>query len=148
MEYDVIFDITEDSRGALWVGTFHNGLLRIEPEANRFVAYRQDVHNPYSLLNDRVQTIYKDRSGVMWIGHYRSGISRYVLQQDQFWRNKLDDAVFAICQDLTGNLWVGTEHFGLQKYGREGELIGHYYPDPQILKNHISNAVLAICQDR
>ena len=41
--------ISEDHTGALWIGTLHGGLDRLEPGSGRVTAFRHDPANPHSL---------------------------------------------------------------------------------------------------
>ena len=63
--------ISEDHTGALWVGTLHGGLDRLDPATGRITDFRHDPANPSSLSQDRVTAILED-SGAAPLGRRRS----------------------------------------------------------------------------
>ena len=145
---DLIFDLYVDSRGRLWVGTFHLGLWRYDAVTERFFNYRHDPENPYSLSDDRIDCIYEDRSGVMWIGTYRHGLNRYDHRQEFFTRYSTAEAIYAIKQDRFGELWLGAGDAGLLRFDREGRLLAHYRHDPKNPASMSLDGVLALHEDR
>lgn len=58
-----------DRSGVVWVGTWHEGLVKHNPAANRFSAYTSghDPHRP-SLPIDSVTGVLVDGSGRLWVG--------------------------------------------------------------------------------
>ena len=122
--------ITEDSSGALWLGSLGNGLHRFDPERGQFTVYRNEPGNPRSLSNDVVNSVYIDRSGTVWAGT-NHGLSR--LDQSShtfssyFARDGLaDSAVKAILGDERGNLWVSTGD-GLSRFNPGTGVVRNYY---------------------
>src|SRR5258706_2913728 len=102
--------ITEDSSGALWLGSLGNGLHRFDPERRQFTVYRNEPGNPRSLSNDVVNSVYIDHSGTVWAGT-NHGLSRMDPSSHTFTsyfaRDGLaDSAVKAILGDERGNLWI------------------------------------------
>ncbi len=146
---DIIFDFYEDSRGTLWVGTFHYGLWRYDAATDRFFSYLHNPDDPHSLSENRIHCIYEDRSGVMWIGTYRHGLNRYNRRQDAFTRYQTPRSgdVYAIRQDRNGELWIGTGSAGLLRYDRRGKRVAHYRHDPDNPMSLSSDVILAIHED-
>ncbi|MEM1053912.1 MAG: two-component regulator propeller domain-containing protein [Bacteroidota bacterium] len=59
---DIIWSITEDGRGDLWVGTVGGGLARYDPSTDAFVRLTtQD-----GLPNNTVYALLADHSGILW----------------------------------------------------------------------------------
>jgi transcriptional regulator with GAF, ATPase, and Fis domain/ligand-binding sensor domain-containing protein len=144
---DMIFDLYVDSRGTLWVGTFHIGLWRYDATLDHFFHYQHDPDNPHSLSEDRISCIYEDRSGVMWMGTYRSGLNRYDRRQDTFTRYPTDAEVYAVTQDRNGELWMGTGSAGLLRYDRRGKRVAHYRYGPNNPIGLSSDIILANHED-
>jgi len=101
-----VLSILEDSAGNLWVGTV-NGLDQLilgegpvlseaegpvlseaegpvlseaeglDRSEDRFLHFRHDPNDPFSLSDDVVLSLYEDRSGVLWIAT-ANGVSKYV----------------------------------------------------------------------
>ncbi|KAF0151043.1 MAG: Uncharacterized protein FD143_2276 [Ignavibacteria bacterium] len=74
--YKVINDINkgsvsslfEESDGSLWVGTFADGLLKMNSSYNVTERYLKDPNNNASLSGDLIKVIKKDRFGNLWVG--------------------------------------------------------------------------------
>lgn len=144
---DTIFDLYVDSRGTLWVATFHIGLWRYDAATNHFFQYRHDPENPHSLSEDRISCIYEDRSGVMWMGTYRSGLNRYDRRQDAFTRYATESEVYAVTQDRGGELWIGTASAGLLRYDQGGKRVAQYRHDPNNSMSLSSDVILSLHED-
>ena len=98
---DVRF-ITEDSSGALWIGTT-GGLSKFEN--GQFINYTTEN----GLSSNNVRAIYEDSDGVIWIGTYGGGLNR--LKNGYFThyskRDGLpDNTISRIIEDEKGNLWM------------------------------------------
>lgn len=149
---DIIFALYTDSKGMLWIGTYHSGLFRYDPNTERFVRYMHEPNNPSSLDRNRVHAIYEDRSGVLWVGTYRGGLNRYDRRQDVFERYPIDGAVHAVLLDQRSDLWLGTFGNGLfrleQKKGQQHQRRTHYLHDPTNPASLGNNEVLALLEDR
>lgn len=122
---DIIFDIMEDHRGNLWVGTFHLSLLRYDRPADRFIQYAHDPDDPRSINDDRVNCMFEDRSGVLWVATYRGGLNRHAPGTEAFIRYRTGTnrspgisgrTVYAMSEDRLGNLWFGTFDGGITRY--------------------------------
>lgn len=54
--------IVQDNKGFMWFDT-QEGLNRYDKQRDRFIRYRVDPNNPYSLSSNRVSAIYEDKKG-------------------------------------------------------------------------------------
>jgi ligand-binding sensor domain-containing protein len=68
---DQITDMYQDRQGRLWVGTWHNGMAYLDPEAwakgeARFVRFAHDPNDASTLSDNGVWAIHQDRSGAIW----------------------------------------------------------------------------------
>lgn len=110
-----------DSKGRLWVGTYH-GLHLYDHARDQFRVYRQRKGDPSSLSNNAVLCITEDRHGDIWIGT-QHGFNR--LRGDRkenyhfesyFARNGFpNDYIHAIQADRQGNIWMSTNQ-GIVRY--------------------------------
>ncbi|HXG00035.1 MAG TPA: two-component regulator propeller domain-containing protein, partial [Bacteroidota bacterium] len=118
----IVLDVREDSRGDVWIGTFHGGLFRYIPAADTFFNYRHDPDDPRSIVSNRIEHMYEDLTGSLWFASYRDGLNKYTPVTDAFFRFKEatprrpginGQAVYAIAQDSLGRLLFGTNEQGL-----------------------------------
>ena len=73
----MVYAIKEDSHGYVWVGTNGKGLYRLAPNGSGSYDVIHFVHSdddPWSLSDDRIDSIEEDDSGRIWIGTFGSGI--------------------------------------------------------------------------
>jgi ligand-binding sensor domain-containing protein len=130
-----IYDIIEDSKGILWVGT-NLGLFSRKPldlPSTQF--YNSADWGP--LIETTILSVFEDRSGTLWIGTNVKGLFsqppefrgttnflHYCHDQDD--RNSLSNNwVWSVYEDLNGNLWIATE-FGLNKFLKEDKSFIRY----------------------
>ena len=95
----------EDEQGRVWVGTWDNGLARIEPNGIRRFNMGNGTHS------QRMRCIARDREGNMLIGTHDAGLEVY--KGDRFRSFTEDDhlvdkQVWAILATQGGQLWFGT----------------------------------------
>jgi signal transduction histidine kinase/ligand-binding sensor domain-containing protein/CheY-like chemotaxis protein len=128
--------ISEDHTGALWVGTLHGGLDRLEPGTGRVTVFRHDAANPRSLSHDRVTAILEDSARRLWVATV-DGLNLFDRAAQSFVRygNDADDPQSlrdsyimynALYQDRGGVLWVGTRSGGASHWNPESWSLGHY----------------------
>ncbi len=96
--------IVEDASGALWVGSCHGGIARLD--GDHFTAFGA----PEGLPNDSVYTLFPAADGSLWAGTFR-GLARF--RQGRFTRYTTeqglpDDRVVQLLEDGCGYLWIGT----------------------------------------
>lgn len=148
-----IFSILQDSRGFLWIGTFH-GLSRFD--GYQFVNYARDFQDANSLSDNRINSIIETKSGEIWIGT-RNGLNRYNYATNNFdsymfeaesadaigdsWINK-------VFEDRNGTLWVGANQIGLNKFDRETGKFTAYKNDPNNSESLSNNNVFGIGEDK
>jgi ligand-binding sensor domain-containing protein/DNA-binding CsgD family transcriptional regulator len=120
--------LVEDQNKRLWIGTHHHGLIRLDPSSGQVNIFRHDLDNPWSLIHDKVLTIYQDRSGLIWLGTGGGGISIYndkreVLQHYQQIpgnpHSLNNNSIWSIYEDRSGIIWVGTGGGSLNRIDRE-----------------------------
>ncbi len=107
-----------DNKGALWAGTWSNGLYRITTKGEKNMT--EDVS--YLLPDKSIRSSFEDRDGNFWVGLRNEGLAIIkgydTAKANTVWLSKKDglssDWVKCMAQDSYGNIWVGTNQ-GLDK---------------------------------
>ncbi|HEX4769354.1 MAG TPA: two-component regulator propeller domain-containing protein [Bryobacteraceae bacterium] len=151
---DYILALHKDQDGTLWIGSWYDGLDRLDPNRDTFTHYRHQAGNPGSLSSDEVTCIYRDRSGQLWIGT-RGGLDRLNPADGSFIHYRHDpqnagtlsnDTVNRVYEDREGNLWVGTSS-GLNKLDRSTGRFAQFLRDPANPGSICNNYVNFILED-
>ncbi|HSJ87156.1 MAG TPA: PAS domain S-box protein, partial [Anaerolineales bacterium] len=130
-----------DSSGMLWIGTWANGLDRMDlSKPGIFTHYENDPFFVDSLSGNEVWALFKDRSGILWVGTSHSGINKLAANSGQFslYRNHPSDpttlginATGAFAEDRRGNVWVATWGAGLDRFNPSTGQFTHFRHDPE-----------------
>lgn len=111
-----VFALAEDSTGAVWVGTYGGGLVRMARSSGRLIRYRAQPGNPRALPSDYIRALFCDRAGVLWVGTTQ-GLARLDPHGTGFvtyWSKPSDSTtlsastIMTICEADSTRLWVGT----------------------------------------
>ena len=106
--HEVVFPLLEDREGALWIGTQHGGLNKLEQG-------RVTVAGVPGLPSPSVYALHQDRAGTLWVGT-QAGVCR--IEGERCRRDpalRFQHITRAILEDRQGALWFGTEK-GLYRY--------------------------------
>jgi ligand-binding sensor domain-containing protein len=151
LNHGFILGICEDSNGNLWIGTGGGGLYKnMTPQSNnsstKWINYRNELHNAYSISNNNIMSIYEDHNKTLWIGTerglnmlvYNNTAHEYTQNQEKNFYflnftlkpfNRLKNhAICCILEDKHYNIWIGTDK-GLFKYDRSTDSMIHYRGD-------------------
>lgn len=108
--------IMEDSRGHIWIGTWEQGLLRYDPDKQKYYTY--SGINP----NNSSHVLFQDEAENIWVGTWRYGLVKLVnaYDMDHFSfrtykhidgddHSLLDNIIYSIAQDRTSKkIWIGS----------------------------------------
>ncbi|MBN1154152.1 hypothetical protein JXB12_04455 [candidate division KSB1 bacterium] len=161
----VVFGISQDSRGAFWLGTW-NGLDRLvisrDPQTNEeqfeFTHYQHDPKNLNSLSDNRIWHIFLDKFDILWISTQDSGLVKFDIANEMFTRYQHDpdnpnsisfDRVRYVYEDPLGNgdiLWVGTLG-GLNKFDKSTDKFVRFLHDDDNNFSLSDNGVVPIFRD-
>lgn len=116
----------EDAEGNIWIGS-ENGLYIYLSDENKFINYKQNYNDKYSLNDNAIYTIFKDKENNMLVGTYFGGLNIFLNSFLQFtyydcgYSDKYlsGKAVRQIIGDKKGNLWIATEDGGLNYYNKK-----------------------------
>jgi len=138
---DDVMSLWLDPDGVLWIGTWANGLSRMNLAAPGYFTHYQ--HDPYftdSLSGDEVWSLFRDRSGILWVGTSHSGINKLPANAGQFslYRNNPGNpaslgtnAIGAFAEDKRGNIWIATWGGGLDRFNPANGTFTHYHHDSE-----------------
>jgi ligand-binding sensor domain-containing protein/two-component sensor histidine kinase len=102
-----------DHRGALWIGTYENGLFVLSGDSMRNIGSKE------GLGPGPVSALYEDQRGTLWVGTAMSGISRVVNGRATYFTSSdglSGDEVHSILEDREGVLWVGVATGGVNRF--------------------------------
>lgn len=150
-EFDIsaVMDFFEDSQKNLWIGTFGNGLFKIDGARSEVTNYRHNPLNSKSILSNEIISVYEDRSGILWVGsHLGGGISK--LEKNQFLfgfleneagnTNSLsDNVIWAIQEDHQEFVWFGTYRGGLDRFNPLEKTFRHFTKKNNLTDEHIKS---------
>ncbi|MDA3808903.1 MAG: diguanylate cyclase [Spirochaetaceae bacterium] len=120
-------NLTIDSKGLIWIGTWGGGLIRFDPQSESFTSFKNDPDNTNSISGDRVQSLYEDIEQNHWFGTYQGGLNLYNEEKNEFTsfgNVEGDDTsishnrIWSIIDDDKNYLWVGTST-GLNRYDKK-----------------------------
>jgi diguanylate cyclase (GGDEF)-like protein len=134
-----VYAIEEAADGAIWIGTFGNGIDIVHPQSLEIVArLRHDAGVPDTIGGNRIGALLRDRSGVMWAGSSDEGLARHdpttrafvaVRHAPQRGGGLTHAAAVRALQLRDGTIWVGTNGNGIDIFNREWQLIGGHRPE-------------------
>lgn len=117
----MVITITQDRTGAIWVGTYGNGIARLDEATGRFERFMHDPADPSSLAANQVHRLILSRDGTLWAGT-GDGLSRFDAQTERFttfkadWSDSHAQAYVSGAEDADGILWLGTHYSGLHRF--------------------------------
>jgi len=152
---NIIYDITEDEKGNLWLTTIAGGVNYFDKENDLFIKYRNDPDSPNSLQNDGVYSLCLDSGGILWIGTF-TGLDRYDIKNNIFkhYTHNPDDpgsispgGLLGIFEDSMRTIWITTIGGGLNRYNRETDSFIHYTHDPDNPESIGNNDQIRMVED-
>jgi ligand-binding sensor domain-containing protein/signal transduction histidine kinase len=141
----------QDNQGFMWFGTY-NGLNRFD--GYRFLSYKPEADNPYSIGGVFIYALFQDRSGALWIA-VDEELDRFDPVTVRFFHyrsNPNDPASLAghvehIAQDRDGMLWLATRN-GLDRLDPVSGRFTHYRHDPGDPRSLASDDVRYLLEDQ
>jgi ligand-binding sensor domain-containing protein/signal transduction histidine kinase len=115
-----VMNIVEDRSNHIWVGTFNNGLFKLNPKTRDWKNYRHDEKDPTSLSSDIAGRLMIDRAGTLWVATW-DGLNRFDAATERFTVFRADPSnrelqYYAIVEGPDNNIWLGTSTSGLQRF--------------------------------
>lgn len=145
----------DPEKNELWIGTRH-GLSIYELNVGTFRNVQQSIHDPRSLSDNSIHSIYKDKDGSYWLGTYSSGIN---IHSESFFKITTYEVkpgnrglnyatVSAINEIKPGQYLIGTEGGGMNYHDSETGLYQYFVHNVNIQESLPLNNVKCIFKDR
>lgn len=154
LSQNTIHCVLQDSHGFLWFAT-EDGLDKYD--GYNFKVYKNDPHDPYSIPDNFIWTLYEDSEGTLWVGTNSGGLCKFNRQNERFTRYRHEqnnpksisyNNVRAIIEDSAGILWIGTEGGGLNEFNIKENTFEHFFHDSKNPRSLSDNVVLSLFKDR
>jgi len=156
LSHNDVYTLMEDRSNLLWIGTYGDGVCKLNPVFQEFRLLRQEPWNPESISGRRIGAVLQDTSGALWLGTTYGGLNRVNLETGAvrvFQPDPKDPYSFPsqeirdLALDPDGDIWVGTADAGVLRMDpRSGAFrqYSHVSDDPYTLS---SDNVYAIYND-
>lgn len=110
-----IWEIVMDDDGAIWVGTYANGMYIVNPAT---LEARQVIIDPNNDRSNTVRSISKDKNGKYWIGtrgglyiyEKLKGVTAFYYHEEREPKSLVNNSIQCIAHDLKGDVWIGTRN--------------------------------------
>ena len=152
----VLFALAEDLNGNIWIGDRnYEGITIFNKKTGKFSYCQSDKWDPYSLLTNKINCIYRDYVGNMWVGTIM-GINKFSPGKTKFKRyytnlsvpHKLGhNNVLCFAEGRDNVIWIGTDGGGLNKMDRKTDLFSYYAYENGNANSLSSNAIISVCED-
>jgi signal transduction histidine kinase len=151
LEQSMIFSITQDSQGLIWLGT-GNGIKTFDENSGAFKHYYYRPGDTTGISDYTALAVYADSRDNIWVGYGSIATDRYNKKTGRFTHYKHDprdtnsissNIVNSFYEDAKGNLWMATTAGGLCYFDYQKEKFTTY-TDKHGLQN---NTVFSIVED-
>lgn len=117
----LIYTITEDTKGNVWLGTKGKGLYKATPvnvQKTQYILkqFKADKNNPKSISSNLIYSVLEDKKGHIWVGTYDNGINLVEENHGEFsfihnFKNypaNESGKVRCLAEGYKGQIWVAT----------------------------------------
>lgn len=146
LPHDNTGNLTFDSNGDLWIGSWGGSLIKLEMDTQLFSHFKHAANDDTTISDPKVQHIFEDANGTLWFGTNTGGLNRLNPDNKTFKRYGVENAkengisdkrVWDIAQSDPENLWVATT-FGLNKLNINDNTFKHLFPEPDSLLSELN----------
>jgi PAS domain S-box-containing protein len=119
--------MSQDYDNNIWIGTYHDGLIKYNPDDGTTTVYNLKDYIKSNLEAISIFSIFVDRDNKIWIGTGVRKLIKFLPETGQFFQieimNILDKShpvfnINSIGEDNLGNLWLGVYGGGLIRYAK------------------------------
>lgn len=149
--------LAEDQQGMIWVGSWKDGLFRVNPRDNSVRQFSFEENPGYGIKSNSIIRIDTAIDGQVWFSTRDAGINRIdplTFQISSFSPGLMDnrdvnasnirDFVF----DKAGGMWLGTFGRGVYYFKPQTGQILRFRHDPALATSITSDMVRAFCLDQ
>ncbi|MBN2523143.1 MAG: response regulator [Bacteroidales bacterium] len=146
--YGSVYEIFEDSKNNLWIGTYLGNFQKLKPGAERFTSYPVSFGPGRDDKVPDVRSIEEDKEGNLWVICHGGGLNKFnpetkeskCFRQDgtRLDKSLADNYAFQVLIDHEGILWIATPS-GLSEFNPQTEEFRNYY--------HSENDSLSLCNN-
>jgi signal transduction histidine kinase/ligand-binding sensor domain-containing protein/CheY-like chemotaxis protein len=135
---DNIWAVYEDLAETLWVGTYDEGLNRLDRAAGTTAHFAANPRLPGGLPSGVVMAFLEDSAGDFWVGT-GDGLARLDRLSGQFHtlhhdpddpHSLSEESIYVLLEDSQGRFWVGTGN-GVDRLNRATDRFQHYQHDAE-----------------
>lgn len=115
LQKQIVYALTEERPGIIWIGTRGFGVYRYNTIAQRVIAQYNAQTHPAYIRNDDILSLFTDRKGIVWAGSSSGLFSFEPVSADSVKPAGTDVqgglpniSIHTIRQDLSGSLWITT----------------------------------------
>ena len=119
--------VLQDRNGALWVGTWGEGLYKLHPFGREASPFSHIPDDEKSLSNDKIYGLLEDRAGNVWVATL-NGLNKIIRPETSFRSlrrqrgvpNTLSyNHISSLTETNDGSIWIGTWGGGLNQWDRK-----------------------------
>ena len=152
------------AKGNIWIGSYQNGLNRLDPETETFAHFQHNNADPSSLCSNSIWALLEDHNGTLWVGTDK-GVDTLNRQTGKFTHieDKTEDGltlsreqIRVLYEDKSGKIWIGCGNpfgsrdpllHGLYKLDKATGKITRYHHNDKDETTLVDNRVRAIFED-
>ncbi len=152
------------AKGNIWIGSYQNGLNRLDAETETFTHFQHNNADPSSLCSNSIWALLEDHNGTLWVGTDK-GVDTLNRQTGKFTHieDKTEDGlalsreqIRVLYEDKSGKIWIGCGNpfgsrdpllHGLYKLDKATGKITRYHHNDKDETTLVDNRVRAIFED-
>jgi len=147
--------ILEDSKGAIWFGTFGGGLMQLDRSTGKIRSYVTDPKDPSSISNNNIYDIAEEEPGRLWIAtaeglnilNVETGALSLVQNVPENPNSLLNNDVRQLFRDRSGAMWIISAE-GINIYSKLAGRFRKFQRNPSDQQSLSSNIVNCFEEDQ
>ena len=134
-DFDHITFITEDHSGAIWIGTYLEGITRYDPQTKKISRYRAERSKERGFTDSTTWCAFVSHDGSLWISIEGANVYRVDPLQINFSKTILNGFAWTFTEDSSHFVWGGLQANAIVRIDRTDpghEIINAYMVDPSL----------------
>lgn len=123
---------------SILIGTFDEGIARINIEDDQITRYKHDEFDDQSISSNEVNALFADENGIVWVGT-NNGLNKFDVDRETFVQyNQIQNSellverVMSVSEDQFDNIWAGC-YSGLYKLDKSSETFTNYFSGDRVV---------------